>query len=252
MRGRVPIQRNRLRRTLALDRLAEEGLGRSDVPFGAQMEVDCLAGPVDSAVQVAPLASNLHVRLVNAPGPSHRSAPLVPALDELGCVALHPAHDRRVRKRQAPLGHHLHQVSQAQLEPQVPPHAHDDDFAAKWRPSNNSSMLFSLLIADLQCVQLASVAEGAGEIAPEPSRPRVMTIVLAFASMLFSTNSAMALSGLLCDRAMIRMAFQSSPILSLPASLGRSLRAVLAAVTSNRPRVAPPARLLQPVARLAR
>src|SRR5450755_1482614 len=35
---------------------------------------------------------------------------------------------------------------------------------SKWRPSNNSSMLFSLLIADLQCVQLASVAEGAGEI----------------------------------------------------------------------------------------
>src|ERR1039457_6344769 len=35
---------------------------------------------------------------------------------------------------------------------------------SKWRPSNNSSMLFSLLIADLQCVQLASVADGAGEI----------------------------------------------------------------------------------------
>ena len=37
--------------------------------------------------------------------------------------------------------------------------------------------------------------------------------------MLFSTNSATALSGLLCDRAMMRIAFQSSPILSLPRSL---------------------------------
>ena len=36
--------------------------------------------------------------------------------------------------------------------------------------------------------------------------------------MLFSTNSAMAFSGLLCESAMIRMAFQSSPIRNLPLS----------------------------------
>ena len=46
-----------------------------------------------------------------------------------------------------------------------------------------------------------------------------MVMVVACASMLFSTNSAIALSGLLCDSAMIRIAFQSSPILSLPRSL---------------------------------
>src|ERR1700730_9766898 len=34
--------------------------------------------------------------------------------------------------------------------------------------------------------------------------------------MLFSTSSAIAFSGLLCDRAMILIAFQSSPIRSLP------------------------------------
>src|SRR5476651_2201158 len=36
--------------------------------------------------------------------------------------------------------------------------------------------------------------------------------------MLFSTNSAMAFSGLLCDSAIMRIAFQSSPIRSLPLS----------------------------------
>ena len=46
-----------------------------------------------------------------------------------------------------------------------------------------------------------------------------MVILLAFASMEFSTNSAIALRGLLCESAMIRMAFQSSPILSFPPSL---------------------------------
>src|SRR5450755_486314 len=79
-----------------------------------------------------------------------------------------------------------------------------------------------------------------------------MTIAAACASMLFSTNSAMALSGLLCDRAMIRIAFQSSPILSLPAALGRSLRAVLAAVTDARPLVVSSAPLWPPGPRLAR
>src|SRR5271163_527098 len=34
--------------------------------------------------------------------------------------------------------------------------------------------------------------------------------------MQFSTSSAIAFNGLLCDRAMIRIAFQSSPIRSLP------------------------------------
>ncbi len=44
-------------------------------------------------------------------------------------------------------------------------------------------------------------------------------MVLACASMLFSTNSAIDLSGLLCESAMIRIAFQSSPTRSLPLSL---------------------------------
>src|SRR5438034_3202008 len=43
-------------------------------------------------------------------------------------------------------------------------------------------------------------------------------MVLACASTLFSTNSAIAFSGFPCESAMIRIAFQSSPILSLPRS----------------------------------
>src|SRR5262245_54356739 len=37
--------------------------------------------------------------------------------------------------------------------------------------------------------------------------------------MQFSTNSAIAFSGLLCDSAMMRIAFQSSPIRSLPPAM---------------------------------
>jgi hypothetical protein len=36
-----------------------------------------------------------------------------------------------VRDRQAALGHHLHHVAQTQLEPKIPAHAQDDDFAVE-------------------------------------------------------------------------------------------------------------------------
>jgi hypothetical protein len=65
------------------------------------------------------------------------------------------------------------------------------------------------------------------------SRPRSMTTVLARASMLFSINSAMAFRGLLWERAMMRMAFQSSPIRNLPLS-DALLLAALFLVTGQR------------------
>src|SRR5262249_2299296 len=45
--------------------------------------------------------------------------------------------------------------------------------------------------------------------------------------MLFSTSSAIALSGLLWDKAMMVIAFQSSPILSLPRERSRVLAAAV-------------------------
>src|SRR5450755_2998252 len=51
---------------------------------------------------------------------------------------------------------------------------------SKWRPSNNSSMLFSLLIADLQRVQLARVADRAGGFAPEPASGGAMLLALIY------------------------------------------------------------------------
>jgi hypothetical protein len=45
-----------------------------------------------------------------------------------------------------------------------------------------------------------------------------MVMFLALASMLFSTNSAIALRGLVCERAIMVMAFQLSPIRSWPLS----------------------------------
>jgi hypothetical protein len=54
------------------------------------------------------------------------------------------------------------------------------------------------------------------------SRPREIVMVRALASMLFSTSSAIAFNGLLCDSAIMVMAFQSSPIFNRPRVLAGS------------------------------
>src|SRR5580658_4675808 len=46
-------------------------------------------------------------------------------------VSPHPTHNGRMGQRQAAFGHHLHQVSQAQLEAKIPAHAQDDDLAVE-------------------------------------------------------------------------------------------------------------------------
>src|SRR5690242_8504420 len=51
---------------LVLQHLAEEALGRSEIARGGEQEVDRYAVLVDGPVQVAPLATDLEVGLVNA------------------------------------------------------------------------------------------------------------------------------------------------------------------------------------------
>ncbi len=58
----------------------------------------------------------------------------IPALLELWNMPLHPAHDRRMRKMQAALSHHLDQITQAELVTQIPTHTQDDDLPSKVPP----------------------------------------------------------------------------------------------------------------------
>src|SRR5580698_11346751 len=78
-----------------------------------------------------PLAADFHVGLVDAPRRTYRPRELVPATLELRNIMMHPTHNGGVGHRQAALGHHLHQIPEAELEAQVPPHAQDDDLAIK-------------------------------------------------------------------------------------------------------------------------
>ena len=55
------------------------------------------------------------------------TAKAIPAPFEFGNVALNPTHDGRVRQIDAPLSHHLDEISEAQFEPEIPTHTENND-----------------------------------------------------------------------------------------------------------------------------
>ena len=125
----IAVQRDGPRaRSLALGRFAK---GRGDVAPGADTKVTRVARTIHRPIQIGPIAAHLHVGLVDAPRSSGRLRGPVPTTLELRSIMVHPTHDRRVHHRQAALGHHLRQIPKAELEPQIPPHAKDDDLAIK-------------------------------------------------------------------------------------------------------------------------
>lgn len=74
-------------------------------------------------------------------------AEAIPTFDKLWGIALHPAHEGRVRQRQTSLGHHLHTVAQTELEAEVHLTHKTMISRSKWRPSDSSSKLMNLAIA---------------------------------------------------------------------------------------------------------
>ena len=85
---------------------------------------------VDGSVEVGPLASDLHVRLVDAPAGRARPTPLPaePLLD-LGRILLNPAVDRRVVDRDTALAHHLLEIAIVHAIAAVPPDCPEHDLA---------------------------------------------------------------------------------------------------------------------------
>ena len=114
-----------------MKRSTEKCFGRRDVPLGAQEEIDSLALFVDRAIEVGPTAFDLNIGLVDLPGDACLVGETIPSPFEFRHIAPDPAHDRRMRQRNASLGHHLHEISQAELEPEIPAHAENNDLSVE-------------------------------------------------------------------------------------------------------------------------
>ena len=88
--------------------------------------VDDLAELVDRAIDVAPLPSHLHIRLVDLPAVTD-SVPARPGgLGQQRREAQHPPIDRHVVHLDTPLGEELLDVAVRQREAQVPAYREDD------------------------------------------------------------------------------------------------------------------------------
>jgi hypothetical protein len=132
MRWLIAIERDLTwQPALALKRPAEKRLGSRNIALGAEQEIDGLSLLVNGAIEISPAGLDFDAGLVDAPGHTSAACKAVPALLELRNVMLNPTHDRRVRERKATLGHHLREVSKAELEPQIPAHAEDNDLAVE-------------------------------------------------------------------------------------------------------------------------
>src|SRR3954453_20882737 len=105
---------------MVLQHFAEEALGRSQVARGGEQKVDRRAVLVDGPVQIAPLAADLDVGLVNANRPAVRLAKgSQPTLDQRR-AAQDPAVQGGVVDRQAALPEQLFNVAVAQGIAQIP------------------------------------------------------------------------------------------------------------------------------------
>src|SRR5919202_1523216 len=130
--GAVPVRGDTLGRDTG-DRLgrAEEGLGCGHVAVFAEHGVDQPAVTVDGAIQIAPPATNLQVRLVHMPVPTTGAAPTAPALAELVGQQWRelrlPLADCFVTEDDAADQEHLGQVAQGQAVAQLPQHHQGDD-----------------------------------------------------------------------------------------------------------------------------
>src|ERR1700738_5206979 len=75
-----------------------------------------------------------------------------------------------MRHRQAPLGHHLHQVAQTELEAKIPAPPQDDDFAVEVATLEQLRYRLQLAHRRPQPAQHANVVDRSPPFAPEPLR----------------------------------------------------------------------------------
>jgi hypothetical protein len=109
------------------DGLLKEPVGRHGVPAGGDEHVDDLAELVDRSVDVPPVASHLHVGLVDLPAIANAVATWSRGVGQQWREPQYPAVDGDVVDRDAALGEKFFDVAVGQAEAQLPADRDDDD-----------------------------------------------------------------------------------------------------------------------------
>src|SRR5215831_21409175 len=125
--GVTAVDGHRLGQPVPADRLLQQPERGLCVPVLRQQKVHGLAVLIHGAIEIVPLAFDLHVGLVHAPADPHRTFPAMKRLFQQGTVFHHPALDSRMVDRYAALLHEFFYMPVAQGIGHVPPHPHEND-----------------------------------------------------------------------------------------------------------------------------
>src|ERR1700722_16993426 len=108
------------------NRLFEECLGCGYISCPTGPEVDSLPSLVYCPIQIGPLSAYLEIGFIASLRAASAAAKAIPPLDELWSIPSNPALDRRMGKLESSFGHHLHQITEAELVAQILTHAQED------------------------------------------------------------------------------------------------------------------------------
>ena len=106
--------------------LSNEALCGRQVTVFAEEELNRVANTVDSTVKIHPLAAHLDVSFVDVPLASDDTLALVETLQELRRKVNDPAVHGRMIDAQAAFGHHLFEITKAEIVSEVPAYAQQD------------------------------------------------------------------------------------------------------------------------------
>lgn len=102
------------------------------VTMSRQQEIDGLAIPIESTVEIAPLVLDFDIRFIHAPAPADHLLPVFAKVSlQLRRKLPNPAIDTRVIDWHATLCHHFFQVPIAERVSQIPADAGYDDVLFK-------------------------------------------------------------------------------------------------------------------------
>ena len=119
--GLATVDDDPLGPAVALERLAQEPFGRTEVALLAESELDCVAITVDGPIKARSTPADFDICLVDVPLAGDGSLAPVEPLQQFGRVAHNPAMHGRVIDGDASLGHDLLKIAQAQIVGQIPP-----------------------------------------------------------------------------------------------------------------------------------
>jgi acyl-CoA reductase-like NAD-dependent aldehyde dehydrogenase len=120
------INDDTIRAAMSRKCLSNEALCSRQVTVFAEEELDRVTHTVDGTVEIHPLAAHLDVSFVDVPLASDGTLALVETLQQLRREVNDPAVHGRMIDAQAPFGHHLFEITQAEIVGEVPAYAQQD------------------------------------------------------------------------------------------------------------------------------